>query len=207
MARNRRRGEPSGRQIIQIQQMFQNLIIGLDTAGVQRLLEGREVLAAMADGRLTPKKALASLGLPVRVRGGRAVVMDFFGLRKDSEEWEVMEAFARQGLRPATEEEYKHFRVQHPEVIHGLLIRSRLNLLVMAKKFRQPTRNPREICWGYPVYSSDRDGEIVRYEEHADGAWDKSYRFLGVRLDTRPDVSVIPGVSTRFMSPKVRPSA
>lgn len=206
MARKRRKNEPSGRQVIQFQQMIQNLVIGLDTAGLQRLLEGREVLAAMADGRLTPKKALASLGLPVRVRK-EVLVMDFFGLRKDAEEWEVKEAFVRQGLRPASEEEYRQFRSQHPEVLHGLLVRSHLNLLVMAKKFRQPTRNPRDVCWGYPVYSADRDGAIVRYEEHADGAWDKSYRFLGVRLDTQPSVAVIPAVSTSYVSPKVRPTA
>lgn len=206
MARKRRKNEPSGRQVIQFQQMIQNLIIGLDTAGLQRLLEGREVFAAMADGRLSPKKALASLGLPVRVRQ-RVIVMDFFGLRKDAEEWEVLEAFARQGLRPASEEEYKQFRGQHPEVIHGLLVRGGLNLLVMAKKFRQPSRNPRDVCWGYPVYSADRDGMIVRYEEHADGAWDKNYRFLGVRVDTRPDLAAIPGVSTSYVSPKVRPTA
>jgi hypothetical protein len=206
MARKRRRNEPSGRQIIQAQQMFQNLLVGLDTAGVQRLLEGREVLAAMADGRLSPKKALGSLGLPVKVRG-RSIVMDFFGLRKDALEDEIMAAFGRQGLRPANEEEYKRFREQHPEVIHDLLVRSRLNLIVMAKKFRQPSRNPREIYWGFPVYSRNRDGVIERYEESEGGAWDKTYRFLGVRLDTRPDIAVIPSVSTSYVSPKVRPMA
>lgn len=206
MGRKRRRNEPSGRQIIQAQQMFQNLLIGLDTAGVQRLLEGREVLSALADGRLTPKKALASLGLPVRVRQ-RTVVMDFFGLRKDAVEEGVMAAFERQGLRPATEDEYRQFLAQHPEVVHDLLVRSRLNLIVMGKKIRLPSRNPREICMGFPIYSRDRDGTIVRYVEYAECTWDKSYRFLGVRLDTRPDVSLIPNVSTRYVSPKVMPTA
>lgn len=206
MGRKRRRSEPSGRQIIQAQQMFQNLLLGLDTAGVQRLLEGREVLSALADGRLAPKKALASLGLPVRIRD-RTIVMDFFGLRKDADEEEVMDAFARQGLRPAAEDEYKQFRSQHPEVIHDLLIRSRFNLVVMAKKFRQLSRNPREICWGVPIYCIDRDGKIERYEESVDTTWDKSYRFLGVRLDARPDVSAIPNVSVSYVSPKVRPTA
>lgn len=206
MGRKRRRSEPSGRQVIQAQQMFQNLLVGLDTAGVQRLLEAREVLSALADGRLTPKKALAPLGLPVRVRQ-RTIVMDFFGFRKDVCEGEVMEAFARQGMRPATEEEYKKFREQHPEVVHGLLVRSRLNIIVMAKKYPLPSRNPRDACWGYPIYNRDIDGTIGRYLEYAECSWDKTYRFLGVRLDTRPDVAAIPSVSVRHISPKVRPQA
>lgn len=207
MGRKRRRSEPSGPQVIQALQMFQNLVVSLDTAGVQRLLEGREVLAAMADGRLTPKKALASLGLPVRMPRQRTILMDFFGLRKDADEAEVLAAFKRQGLRPATEEEYKRFRQQHPEVVHDLLVRSRRNLVVMAEKFRQPTRNQREICWGYPIYSVNRDGAIERYEESDNGAWDKTYRFLGVRIDARPEAAAVPSVSISHISPKVRPTA
>lgn len=207
MGRNRRRSEPSGRQIIQIQQMFQNLLIGLDTAGVQRLLEGREVLAAMADGRLTPQKALATLGLPVRVRG-RGILFDFFGLRKDAIEEDVLEAFRRQGMRPATEEEFKAFRSQHPETAHDLLVRRRLSFVVMGgKKIRMPSRNPREVCMGFPIYSRGRDGMIERYEEYAECTWDKTYRFPGVRLDARPSVAAIPSVSATHLSPKVRPTA
>lgn len=206
MGRKRRRGEPSGRQIIQAQQMFQNLLLGLDTAGVQRLLEGREVLAALADGRLAPKAALASLGLPVRVRG-RNLLLDFFGLRKDAVEEDVLAAFARQGLRPATEEEFRAFRAQHPETVHDLVVRSRLSFVVMAKKIRQLSFRPREAYWGYPVYCRSQGGGIERYEEHADTAWDKTYRFLGVRLEARPELAPIPVVSATNISPKVRPSA
>lgn len=206
MGRKRRRSEPSGRQVVQALQMFQNLIVGLDTAGVQRLLEGREVLSAIADGRLTPKKALASLGLTVRMRQ-RTIVMDFFGFRKDVCEGEVMDAFARQGLRPATEEEYKRFREQHPEVVHDLLVRSRLNLILMGKKFPLPSRNPRDDCWGYAIYNRDLDGTIGRYVEYAECRWDKTYRFLGVRLDRRPKDAAIPSVSVSHVSPKVRPRA
>ena len=118
-----------------------------------------------------------------------------------------MEAFVRQGLRPATEEEYKQFRVQHAEVVHDLIVRSRLNLIVMAKKIRMPTRNPREICWGYPIFSRTREGAIERYVEYAECTWDKTYRYLGVRLDARPEAAIIPNVSVRFVSPKVRPQA
>ncbi|GEM_PF-2704208 len=207
MARKRRRNEPSGRQVIQIQQMFQNLLLGLDTAGVQRLLEGREVLAALADGRLTPKKALVSLGLPIRVRG-RAILFDFFGLRKDALEDDVLEAFERQGMRPVTEEEFKAFRSQHPETVHDLIVRRRLNFLVMGgKKIRMPTRNPREACFGFPIYGRSRDGTIERYEEYAECTWDKTYRFPGIRLDARPTVAAIPSVSAGNISPKVRPTA
>ncbi len=206
MGRNRRRSEPSGRQIIQVQQMFQNLLIGLDTAGVQRLLEGREVLAAMADGRLAPQKALASLGLPVRCRG-RNLLLDFFGLRKDALEDDVAQAFERQGMRPATEDEFKAFRAQHPETVHDLVVRRRLSFVVMAKKIRQVSFRPREAYWGYPVYCRSRDGSIERYEEHADTSWDKTYRFLGVRLDARPEMAAIPIVSATNLSPKVRPTA
>src|SRR5690348_16215511 len=130
MARKRRRNEPSGRQVIQFLQMIQNMAVGLDTAGIQRLLESREVLAAIADGRLTPKKALASLGVTVAL-GKKVVKMDFFAVRKESNDAEVLAAFERQGLRPATEKEYRAFSVQHPEVVHDLIVRSRLNFIVM----------------------------------------------------------------------------
>lgn len=206
MGRKRRRGEPSGRQIIQAQQMFQNLLAGLDTAGVQRLLEGREVLAAMADGRLTPKKAMASLGLPVRLRG-RTLRLDFFGLRKDAGEDDVLEAFARQGMRPATEEEFRAFRSQHPEVVHDLVIRSRLNFVIMAKKFPQMGYKPRQTYWAYPIYGRGRAGELERYEEDVESSWDKTHRFPGIRLDAQPETAAIPTVSARHLSPKVRPTA
>ena len=206
MARKRRRSEPSGRQIIQAQQMFQNLLIGLDTAGVQRLLEGREVLAALADGRLTPKKALAAMGLPVRVRQ-RTLIMDFIGHRKAASEEEVLESFARQGLRPATEEEFKKFWDQHPDIIHDIVIRSRYSIVVMAKKTQQMSFRPRQAYWCYPIYGRDRDGKVERYEEAADTTWDKGYRFIGVRTDPRPEIAIIPSVSLRHVSPKVRPLA
>jgi len=204
--KNRRRSEPSGRQVIQIQQMFQNLLIGLDTAGVQRLLESREVLSALADGRLSPKKAMASLGVPV-VIGSKTLKMDFFSVRKESQDEEVLEAFRRQGLRPATEKEYEAFADQHAEIVHDLVVRSRLNLILMGERHRLPTRDPRDLCWGYPVYCRSRDGKIVRYEEYADCHWDKTFRFLGVRTDRQPRVSAIPSVSVRHFSPKVRPVA
>ena len=206
MGRKRRRDEPSHRQTIQAMQMFQNLISGLDTAGLQRLLEGREVMSALADGRLTPKKALASMGVPVLV-GGKTVKMDFFAVRKESPDAEVLEAFKRQGLRPATEKEYRAFAVQHADIVHDVVVRSRLNLILMGERLRLPTRDPRAVCWGYPVYCRSKDGEIIRYEEYADCHWDKTFRFLGVRLDRQPKLAAIPSVSVRHASPKVMPTA
>ena len=206
MGRKRRRSEPSGRQIIQAQQMFQNLLVGLDTAGVQRLLEGREVLAALADGRLPPKKSLASLGLPVVLDGAR-VKMDFFGLRKESEDVEVLEAFRRQGLRPASDDEYQAFRAQHPETVHDIVVRSRLTLILMGERVRMASHRARDVYWGYRVYYRTGDGDIVRDAECVDSRWDKTYRFLGVRLDRRPREAAIPSVSIRHVSPKVRPQA
>lgn len=201
------RSEPGGRQIIQVQQMFQNLLLTLDTAGVQRILAAREVLSALADGRLTPKKALCSLGVPVALADGTIVTMDLFGLRKEVQENEALEAFERQGLRPATDEEFKSFCEHHPDAVHDLLVRGRLNMVVMGKKVRLNSRNPREVCWGYPTYSRNHDCDIQRYVECVDCTWDKSYRFLGVRIDTDPGISVVPMVSARHLSPKVRPSA
>lgn len=206
MGRKRRRDEPSGRQVIQFQQMIQNLIVGLDTAGLQRLLEAREVMSALADGRLTPQKALASMGVPV-VIGAKTVKMDFFAVRKESQDDEVLDAYRRQGLRPVTEKEYRAFADQHADIVHDVVVRSRLNLIVMGERIRMPTRDPREVCWGYPVYCRSKDGEIVRYEEYADCHWDKSFRFLGVRLDRRPKTAAIPTVSLRHASPKVMPTA
>ena len=206
MGRKRRRSEPSGRQVVQALQMFQNLIVGLDTAGVQRLLESREVLFAMADGRLTPKKAMASLGLTVAV-DRKNVKMDFFGLRKESTDEEVRETFRRQGLRPADHGEFQAFLSQHPEAVHDVVVRSRFTLVLMGEQVRIASRRPQEIYWGYPVYYRSRDGGLVRDAECADTRWDKTYRFLGVRLDRRPRAAAIPTVSVSHVSPKVRPQA
>lgn len=207
MGRKRRRNAPSGAQVIQVQQMVQDLLLGLDTAGVQRILDAREVLAAIADARLTPQKALASLGVPVTLAPDEVVTMDFFGFGKDADREDALAAFRRQGLRPATDDEYRKFADQHPEALHGLLVRSRLSMVVMGRKFRVPTRDPRQTCWGFPVYSRNRDGVIERYVETAEGAWDRSHRFLGVRTDLQADLAAIPVISARHVSPKVRPQA
>ena len=207
MGRKRRRNEPSGRQIIQAQQMFQNLLVSLDTAGVQRLLESRDVLAALADGRLTPRKAMASLGLPVTLASGKTVTMDFFGMRKDAAEHEILAAFRRQGMRAASVNEFRRFYEQHHEVVHDLVVRSRRSIALLANPVRLPIHRSVRTCRGFPTFSRSSDGEILRYDEYADGNWHKGYRFLGVRLDPRPDVAVIPGVSLQQIVPKVRPTA
>lgn len=207
MGRKRRRNEPGGRQIIQVQQMFQNLLVGLDTAGVQRLLESRDVLAALADGRLTPRKAMASLGLPVTLANGKTVMMDFFGMRKDANEQEILAAFRRQGMRPASVGEFRRFCEQHPEVVHDLVTRRRRSIALLAMPIRLPIHRSVRTCRGFPTFSRDPDGEIVRYDEYADGNWHKGYRFLGVRLDSRPGIAAIPGVSLQQLVPKVRPTA
>jgi len=206
MARRRSSVEPSNRQTLQILSMFQNLIGSLDTVGLQRLMEAREVMSALADGRLTPKKAMASLGLTVAL-DGRSVKMDFFGLRKDSDDDEVLDAFRRQGLRPVNASEYRAFETQHHDAVHDIVVRSRFTLVLMGERVRIPSHRQRDVCWGYPVLYRSRDGNIVRDAECIGGLWDKSYRFLGVRLDRRPRHAAIPTVSISHISPKVRPSA
>jgi hypothetical protein len=206
MGRRRSRSELSGRHAIQFLQMIQNLVAELDSAGVQRLMDSREVLSALADGRLTPKKAMASLGLTV-VLDGKASKMDFFGVRKDSDDDELQAAFRRQGLRPATEAEYRTFEAYHPEVIHDIVVRSRLTVVLMGERVRIASRRPQEIYWGYPVVYRSRDGRLIHDAECTDSRWDKSYRFLGVRLDRRPRDTAVPNISLRQSSPKVRPTA
>jgi hypothetical protein len=163
-------------------------------------------MAALADGRLAPSKALASLGLPTRI-DDKVMKMDFFAVRKESDEEEVLAAFRRQGLRPANEAEYDAFLLQHRDVVHEVVVRSRHTLVLMGERVRIACHRPRESVWGYRVLYRSRDGHVIRDSECADTRWDKTYRFLGVRLDRRPRVSAIPTVSLRHASPKVRPTA
>ncbi len=202
MSKRSRSGEPKGRQVLQVLEMIQNLIKGLSSEGVQRLLESREVLSAVADGRLSVRRALASLGVPVKLSGGRMLLFDFFGVRDNTSTHEVHVAYRRFGLAPATRTQCELFMAQHPDIVQSLLVRSGCTLVAAANVMVHPQRRDNDY---YPAfyYSS---GEIRCLTAYTDTPWGRGDRFLGFR-DLPAATHMIPTISIAQLNTKVRPQA
>lgn len=202
MSKRKRLGEPKGRQVLQALEMIQNLLKGLNSEGVQRLLESREVLSAIADGRLPVRQALASLGVPVRLPRGRVLLFDFFGVRDNTSTREVRDAFRRFGLAPATKDQCELFMAQHPDIVESLLIRSDCALVAAANVMVHPQKRDNDY---YPAYYY-ASGEIRCLTAYIDTPWGRGDRFLGFR-DLPAAMQAIPTVSIAQLNTKVRPQA
>lgn len=178
MPKNKKQASAS--QVLQVQQMVTGLLTDLDRASVQRLLDGsRDVLSALADGRLDQRQVLAQSGMYVKL-GRSGVLMDFIGpgrARRDK----VEDALLRHGLRPASEGEFHVFHAQYPELVQDLLHRRGLRLVLMGSQERMPTHYPREKVMCHPVYVAGPRGKILRETEHVGATWGRTCRFLGVR--------------------------